>query len=131
MSIATSPRSSAQHFAFRRYAQRRRRTGRRRESQSRLDRDGDDFQISPRAPSKQAETQYYHSYENGACYEYVLGLGTAGFATEGGIEHVNRDEVFARLEKILATVRIEPKVGPVEPEHVAEPTTTSMGSGKQ
>ena len=57
---------------------------------------------------KQAETQYYHSYENGACYEYVLGLGTEGFATEGGIEHVNRDEVFARLEKILATVKIRP-----------------------
>ncbi len=65
---------------------------------------------------KQAETQYYHSYENGACYEYVLGLGTEGFATEGGIEHVNRDEVFARLEKILATV----KINPVEQEHAAE-----------
>jgi len=35
-----------------------------------------------------------------SCYEYVLGLGTEGFATEGGIEHVNRDEVFAKLEKI-------------------------------
>ena len=65
---------------------------------------------------KQAETQYYHNYENGACYEYVLGLGTEGFATEGGIEHVNRDEVFARLEKILATV----KINPVEQEDVAE-----------
>jgi hypothetical protein len=65
---------------------------------------------------EQAETQYYHSYENGACYEYVLGLRTEGFATEGGIEHVNLDEVFARLEKILATV----KVNPVEGEHVAE-----------
>jgi hypothetical protein len=64
----------------------------------------------------QAEAQYYHSYENGACYEYVLGLGTEGFATEGGVEHVNRDEVFAKLETILATV----KINPVEPEHVAE-----------
>jgi len=65
---------------------------------------------------KQAETQYYHNYVNGACYEYVLGLGTEGFATEGGIEHVNRDEVFAKLEKILATV----KTNPVEPERVVE-----------
>ncbi len=65
---------------------------------------------------KQAETEYFHSYENGACYEYVLRLGTEGFATEDGIEHVNRDEVFARLEKILATV----KINPVVQEHVAE-----------
>ncbi len=76
---------------------------------------------------KQAETQYYHSYENGACYEYVLGLGTEGFATEGGIKHVNRDEVFAKLEKILATV----KISPVEQEHVAEQAASSTASGKE
>ncbi len=76
---------------------------------------------------KQAETQYYHSYENGACYEYVLGLGTEGFATEGGIEHVNRDEVFAKLEKILASVKIKP----VETEHSAEPAITTIAAGKE
>jgi hypothetical protein len=76
---------------------------------------------------KQAETQYYHSYENGACYEYVLGLGTAGYGSKDGIEPVHRDEVFARLEKILATV----KINPVEPERVAEPTGTSIVSGKE
>jgi hypothetical protein len=76
---------------------------------------------------KQAETQYYHSYENGACYEYVLGLGTKGFATEGGIEHVNRDEVFAKLEKILASVKIKP----VETEHGVEPAVATIASGKE
>jgi hypothetical protein len=76
---------------------------------------------------KQDETQYYHSYTNGACYEYVLGLGTEGFATEGGVKHVNRDEVFAKLEKILATVKINP---PVE-ERAAEPASNSMTSGKE
>ncbi len=75
---------------------------------------------------KQAETQYYHSYENGVCYEYVLGLGTEGFATEGGIEHVNRDEVFAKLEKILASV----KINKVEPERVAEEAGTSIPGGR-
>src|ERR1035438_7060289 len=35
---------------------------------------------------KQVESQYYHNFENGAGYEYVLGLGTEGLATEGGIE---------------------------------------------
>jgi hypothetical protein len=76
---------------------------------------------------KQAEMQYYHHYENGACYEYVLGLGTEGFATEGGIEHVNRDEVFAKLEKILATV----KINPVKTEQGAEPAIATIASGKE
>jgi hypothetical protein len=57
---------------------------------------------------KQGETQYYHRYENGACYEFVLGLGTAGYGMEDGIEAVNHDEVFAKLEKILASVKIQP-----------------------
>lgn len=56
---------------------------------------------------KQAETEYFHSYENGACYEFVLGLGTEGFGSQDGIEPVNRDEVFAKLERILATVKIK------------------------
>jgi hypothetical protein len=82
---------------------------------------------------QRAETQYYHSYQNRACYEYVLELGTEGLATEGGsehgIEHVNRDEVFAKLEKILATVTI--KINPVEPEHVAEQTGAGIIAGKK
>jgi hypothetical protein len=76
---------------------------------------------------KQAETQYYHSYENGACYEYVLGLGTAGYGTKDGVEPVNRDEVFAKLEKILATV----KINPVETEHGAEPAIATIAAGKE
>jgi hypothetical protein len=78
---------------------------------------------------EQAETQYYHNYKNGACYEYVLGLGTEGFATEGRIEHVNRDEVFAKLEKILATVTVETNA--FEREHDAEPTGAGIAAGKE
>jgi hypothetical protein len=76
---------------------------------------------------KQAETQYYHSYENGACYEYVLGLGTAGYGAKDGIEPVNRAEVFAKLEKIMATV----KINPVEQEHVADSAVGGAASGKE
>ena len=68
----------------------------------------------------QTETQYYHNYANGACYEYVLSLGTAGYGVKDGAKPVNRDEVFAKLEKILATV----KINPVEQEQVAEATGT-------
>jgi hypothetical protein len=67
---------------------------------------------------KQAETQYYHRYENGACYEFVLGLGTAGYGTEDGVEAINHDEVFGKLEKILATVKIQP----VEQEQIVAKT---------
>jgi hypothetical protein len=64
--------------------------------------------------ARQVETRYYHAYENGACYEYVLGLSTAGFG-EAGVHAVDRAQVFARLEKILASA----KVRPVEREEVA------------
>jgi hypothetical protein len=57
--------------------------------------------------SKQLETRYYHNYAGGACYEYVLGLSTSGFGQEG-VHAVDRDQVFGRLEKILATVKIHP-----------------------
>ena len=60
--------------------------------------------------SKQLETRYYHNYENGACFEYVLGLSTSGFGQEG-VQAVDRDLVFGQLEKILASVKIHPAAG--------------------
>lgn len=76
--------------------------------------------------TKQSETQYYHHYENGACYEYVLGLGTAGYGASEGIEPVNRDEVFARLEKILATVKIHSAAQ----QQVAEQAVVATGTAQ-
>lgn len=75
----------------------------------------------------QTETQYYHNYENGACYEYILSVGTAGYGVKDGVEPVNRDEVFAKLEKILATV----KINPTEQPAVAEQTASGIPSGKE
>ncbi len=74
----------------------------------------------------QTETQYYHSYENGACYEYILSLGTAGYGVKDGAKPVNRDIVFAKLEKILATV----KINPVEREQVADQAVASITDSK-
>ena len=78
--------------------------------------------------TKQGETQYYHRYENGACYEFVLGLGTAGYGTDKDVEAVNHDEVFGNLEKILASVKFES----VEREQVVAktPATTSQDAPK-
>ncbi len=75
---------------------------------------------------RQAEAQYYHNYENGACYEFVLGLGTAGYGTKEDIEPVDRDEVFSKLEKILATVKVK---APMQ-EQVAEQTVASADAAK-
>jgi hypothetical protein len=77
---------------------------------------------------KQGETQYYHRYENGACYEFVLGLGTAGYGTDKDVEAVNHDEVFGKLEKILASVKFES----VEREQVVAktPATTTQDATK-
>jgi hypothetical protein len=80
------------------------------------------------SPMTQTETQYFHSYENGACYEYVLSLGTAGYGIKDGAEPVNRDVVFAKLEKILATVKI--KTAPVEQQPEAEQTVGAAAGGK-
>jgi hypothetical protein len=79
---------------------------------------------------KQGETQYFHRYENGSCYEFVLGLGTAGFGTDEEIQAVNHDEVFAKLEKILETVKIKAVEQPHEVVAKTAPTATTDESTK-
>jgi hypothetical protein len=76
---------------------------------------------------KQDETEYYHSYKNGSCYESVLSLTTQGFATNDSVVHVNRDEVFSKLKNILATVKVE--ATPSEQEHSTETAATSIVAG--
>ncbi len=61
---------------------------------------------------QQADVKYYHLFNNSGCYEFALGLGTAGYGTEEGITPVDREEVFHRLEKILASVKIKQETAP-------------------
>ncbi len=61
---------------------------------------------------QQTDARYYHLFENGVCYEFVLGMGTSQHETADGIKTVDRDAVFNKLEKILATVKIEPVKAP-------------------
>lgn len=65
-------------------------------------------------------SKYYHVFENGSCYEFALKVATTGGETDEGGKHVDRDEVFDRLEKILATVKIDPPA--------ATPEVTADGS---
>src|SRR6202167_1570085 len=55
--------------------------------------------------SREETSKYYHVFENGACYEVAIKVATELETDEGG-KPVDRDEIFKRLEKILATVKI-------------------------
>jgi hypothetical protein len=61
--------------------------------------------------TREEASKYYHVFENGACYEFALKVATTKVETEGP-KHVDREEVFQRLEKILATVKINPAAAP-------------------
>jgi hypothetical protein len=57
--------------------------------------------------TRQSDAKYFHVFQNGACYEFALNVTTVA-SEDGLIKHVDRDKVFDRLEKILATVKINP-----------------------
>jgi hypothetical protein len=71
--------------------------------------------------TRQSDSKYFHVFQNGACYEFGLNVTTV--ASEDGVtKHVDRDRVFDRLEKILATVKINPIAAPeVTAEAPAQP----------
>jgi hypothetical protein len=58
--------------------------------------------------TREEAAKYYHVFENGACYEFALKVTTFGIENQGGATHVDREQVFQRLEKILATAKITP-----------------------
>lgn len=61
--------------------------------------------------TRQSDSKYFHTFQNGACYEFALNV-TTNASEDGIMKHVNRDKVFDRLEKILATVKINPVAAP-------------------
>jgi len=80
--------------------------------------------------ASQAEAKYYHVFQNGACYEFALGVGTTGDEGDVKVAQVDRRQVFDRLEKILATVKIQPAEvpateGPVQSTAPADKTAPS------
>jgi len=87
--------------------------------------------------TSQAEAKYYHVFQNGACYEFALGVGTTGDEGDVKVAQVDRRQVFDRLEQILATVKIQPAEvpateGPVQTATPAEkptPSETQIPSG--
>ena len=71
--------------------------------------------------TRQSDSKYFHVFQNGACYEFALNVTTV--ASEDGLtKHVDRDKVFDRLEKILATVKINPVSAPEVTAEAPAPT---------
>jgi hypothetical protein len=61
--------------------------------------------------TREEAAKYYHAFEGGKCYEFALKVATEVETDEGG-KPVNKEEIFKRLEKILATVKINPAATP-------------------
>lgn len=75
----------------------------------------------------QSEARYYHHFENGACYEFALGVEDAPGTTKP-VDHL---QVFDKLERILTTVKI--KADPVPVVATSEPSapTTPANNPQQ
>ena len=80
--------------------------------------------------TKQVDTKYYHLFEGGSCYEFALGLTTAWDGNEDGVNLVDREDVFRRLEKILVGVKINPEVAPAPPATASTESTAKPTSGE-
>jgi len=80
--------------------------------------------------TREVTSKYYHVFENGACYEFALNVVTTDIANQGGAKHVDREEVFQRLEKILATTKINPVAAP-EVTASAPPTPSATETPAQ
>lgn len=75
------------------------------------DLDFDQLEVYGEADNNQADAKYFHTFQNGACYEFALGMGTESAGDDESVKQVNPDRVFQRLEKILATVQIKSDTG--------------------
>ena len=60
---------------------------------------------------QESHTKYFHRFENGACYEFSMGLGTVD-DNLAGLKPVNRSLVFGRMEQMLASVKMQPVAVP-------------------
>jgi hypothetical protein len=63
---------------------------------------------------KDSDARYYHFFQDGACYEFVLGMAKTATGTIEELATVNSEDVFQKLEKVLATVKIKGRAVPTE-----------------
>jgi hypothetical protein len=75
--------------------------------------------------TEQNDLRYYHHFENGACYEFVMAVEEA----EGNTKPVDHFELFDKLERIMATVKIKPEVVPAVTANA--PSSPASGTNPQ
>jgi hypothetical protein len=80
----------------------------------------------PVTDEKEPNLKYYHRFENGNCYEFAMGVSITP-QTGDDVKPVNREQVFHKLEQILATVKVEPALVP----EVAKGATHPMVEGSK
>ena len=85
-----------------------------------------EFHEVENAMMKQADARYYHVFSQGVCYEFALGIGTDGDVNVEEITPVDRDQVFGKLERILATVKFQPAVMPETQTPESQVTDTQV-----
>ena len=71
--------------------------------------------------TRQSDSKYFHVFQNGACYEFTQNVTTVA-SGDGMTKHIDRDKVFDRLQKIMATVKISPVNAPEVASEVPTPT---------
>jgi hypothetical protein len=88
----------------------------------------EDFGIGnhPASDEQEPNLKYYHRFDNGNCYEFTMGVSITP-QTGDDVKPVNRDQVFHKLEQILATVKVEPALVP----EVAKGTQHPMVEGSK
>ncbi len=79
---------------------------------------------------RQSDSKYFHVYQNGACYEFALNVTTVA-SEDHMTKHVDRDKVFSKLEKIMATVKIDAVNPAPTPEVTAEKPVTAAPTPAQ
>ena len=55
---------------------------------------------------KEPDMKYYHRFENGNCYEFSMGVSTTPKVGDN-VKAINQEQVFKKLQQIMATVKIE------------------------
>jgi hypothetical protein len=76
-----------------------------------------------------SDSKYYHVFENGTCYEFGLGLGNAVDGDKRQLTETEYEKVFDKLDRIFATVKIEPGIAS-EAEATRQTPVQSADAGK-
>jgi hypothetical protein len=85
-------------------------------------------EVENNGPATMNPAKYYHAFSNGMCYEFALGIGIDENHGAEEITPVDRTAVFAKLETILASVKLAPVVTPETAAPAADVAAATPGN---